>query len=533
MFLQLYRRTVSIGIALCITSCIGLCFSQKAVAHQQAPAGVAPFVRVFPQEEVGPVDNLELAGGGTTWGLVLHDEAGWQRVCEEAPPASVHFYAPTGDDATDLNFGKTLVGTQAGLWITDDGCAYESIKNAPIQHTYTSVARAGLLRPAIAVAAATPAASLQNPANEQDPNINEIKNGVFLIERSESSADAGALIARQTLFTDDNELILTLQSDAGLSLQGLTVDPNNNTLGRRLYAAGIDIDQDNAPIAYVSEDAGNTWRSLGAEIHTALPNIAILHALGEEMTADGPVSLWGALSDDGTGSLLHIKIASSLGVSDVRDVIEVSVEDISADGATGTPTAYVNHVGMRWMITDQNRLYLSTSDDPRWILQETGPTRCLLLVGKLTESGIANEELWGCGQLRDGVHFFVEQSLGVWRGVMPYSEVKERICPTGSAGFVRCRLAADPNDPNNADGGNTGNTGNTGNNTGQDAGGLSEGGPNDESPSCGALGGKDGLFGGVFGGGSFGALLVCCLLGTRARTSTSTSIRASKRHRGC
>lgn len=104
----------------------------------------------------------------------------------------------------------------------------------------------------------------------------------------------------------------------------------------------------------------------------------------------------------------------------------------------GVVTDFVSFAG-RWLVIEDRARLLARAYEDTAFTEVDGPVRCLVTVPR-------DPRLWGCvdeierqngAEERDG-HFLVSEDGVTWSSALPFDEVKERLCPTGTPGNDAC-----------------------------------------------------------------------------------------------
>ncbi|MDP2344441.1 MAG: hypothetical protein Q8O67_26020 [Deltaproteobacteria bacterium] len=207
--------------------------------HLQPLGGIRPFV----------VDGV-LVGGSTSWGIVVVDDGGALRVCEEAARQNAAFHVRLDD-------GRVLLGGPGGLYASDDdGCSLRPVLGDVLSHEIA----------AVAVGAGGTFVSSGRPG---------FPNGVFV------GVDG------------DTRFVRTGLDGTASPLWDLVADPARPAV----FVSGDDLDLEQ-PLLLASSDAGATWEAPAFDVGV----YAALTVLGVD--DDGAVFV-GATHADRSGSLLR------------------------------------------------------------------------------------------------------------------------------------------------------------------------------------------------------------------------------------
>lgn len=196
-------------------------------AHGLPIGGLVPFL-----------ENGQVVGAGTTWGIVLEENGKWLRSCEEGSGATARFYHRAAD-------GRVLVASDAGLFVTrDGGCIYEEVSPALVGHAIGALTTVRNSPQKIFVATRTPGAL----------------NGVFWSE------DGGVQFTSTTLVR------------AGTFFDGIiSTDDGQTLLVHALDFATLE------NLVFVSRDGGETFEEMPA----VLEPYAYVRLLGTTREGDG------------------------------------------------------------------------------------------------------------------------------------------------------------------------------------------------------------------------------------------------------
>jgi MYXO-CTERM domain-containing protein len=355
-------------LPLCVAC--ALLLPSAAAAHIGIPEGKRPFFTAG-----------ELAGGGTTWGIVLQEEGCWLRVCEEAIGGPPSFYYRQTD-------GSILFGNSSGLNRTDDGgCSHEDHASA-----FTDKNAAVL-----AVPRAQPATLYVGTG---DP-----AGGNFI----QKSTDEGETFS-PTQLTDENVTFRSLVTSSD---------------GQGVWAIGLDLGASPpAPVLYTSSDGGATFAT-----STPWPgNTQFATLLSYDETAGLPVVV--LIGVTGIGSTMGTLSADGTSFSEVATFLPDAGPGVGVvSDFVGLPDTYV-------VILNRQELYTSPRSSVSFTAQMDGPTRCLY-------QPPGDDRVWGCGQPFQQGHFLVSEDGLFWAPVMRFLDVVERDCPAGTLGDERCVYGSD------------------------------------------------------------------------------------------
>jgi photosystem II stability/assembly factor-like uncharacterized protein len=357
-------------------------------AHFEPQVGRQPFF----------VDG-QVAGGDTTWGVVLPNGDRFGRVCEfafsdEVTGQSLFFSRRRLD-------GSVLVGTIDGLKITTDaGCT-----STPID---------GVLGSRLTFAVAEANDTLFAVTGDF-----QSQNGIW------RSADEGTTWS-EALASIDGLLLFQIVASAD---------------GQRLAASGTFTQPESVPALFVSDNAGQTW----VDVSSAYADVFVVRALTFDVDDEG--LLLSILGQEDA----EIRVAGPTNYA--QSVVlgkllsgqpERGVEAKSGAVFLGARYFVSTNAGKTWR-QRPGEAFEELTD------AQTGPTDCLVV----SPDGAS---LIGCGKDAGGsLGLFLETTDGEnWSTLVGFDDVDYRICPEGTPGFANCAVYIESNcgdvDDNDLDG---------------------------------------------------------------------------------
>ena len=171
-----------------------------AHAHGLPIGGLVPFV-----------ENGEVIGAGTTWGIVLQEDGKWLRSCEEGTGAMARFYHRLPD-------GRVLVASDEGLFVTSDGgCTYESVAESLSAQSIGALQAARDVPERIFVATRTPGQEngvFRSVDGGLTFTATELKRSGVLFDGIIATGDGETLLVHALDFTSLENLVF-VSRDAG------------------------------------------------------------------------------------------------------------------------------------------------------------------------------------------------------------------------------------------------------------------------------------------------------------------------------